>query len=319
MAIYLNEQDITNLLPMEDALSAVEAVFKLHASGEATNEPRRRVHAAGASLNVMSGAVEQIGTFKGLAGLKAYTVTRHGARFHVSLYDAESGELLAFIEANKLGQMRTGAASGIATKYLANPDAKSVGMYGSGWQARSQLEAVCAVRQIETVRVYSRSAENRDRFCREMGAKLKDVRIEPVSQANDAADSDIIITITTAREPVFEGARLKPGAHINAAGNNSILKREFDDEAIKRAAFIAVDSLDQARFEAGELITSVEKGLLTWERIKELRHVVSGEIKGRTDSREITIFKSLGIAIEDVAAAAIVYQKAKTQKVGKEM
>jgi alanine dehydrogenase len=319
MAIYLTEQDITQLFSMEDALSAVEAVFKLQASGQATNESRRRVHAAGASLNVMCGAVEQIGTFRGVAGLKAYTVTRHGARFHVSLYDAESGELLAFLEANKLGQMRTGAASGIATKYLANPDAKSVGIYGSGWQASSQLEAVCAVRPIEAVKVYSRSAENREQFCRDMSAKLKDVKIEPVSQANDAAGSDIIITITSAREPVLEGARLNPGAHINAAGNNSILKRELDDEVIKRSAFIAVDSLDQARIEAGELVVPVEKGLLTWERVKELRLVVSGEIKGRTDSREITLFKSLGIAIEDVAAAAIVYRKAKAQKVGKEM
>jgi len=319
MAIYLNEQDVTNLLTMEDALSAVEAVFKLQASGEATNEPRRRVHAAGASLNVMSGAVEQIGTFRGLAGLKAYTVTRHGARFHVSLYDAESGELLAFIEANKLGQMRTGAASGIATKYLANPGAKSIGIYGSGWQASSQLEAVCAVRPIEVVKVYSRSAEKCERFCREMSAKLTGLKSEPVREAGDAAGCEIIITITSAREPVLEGARLQPGAHINAAGNNSILKREFDDEVIKRAAFIAVDSLDQARFEAGELITPVEKGLLTWERVKELRYVVSGQIKGRTDRGEITLFKSLGIAIEDVAAAAIVYQKARAQKVGKEM
>jgi len=319
MAIYLNEQDVTNLLTMEDALSAVEAVFNLQSSGEATNEPRRRVHAAGASLNVMSGAVERIGTFRGVAGLKAYTVTRHGAIFHVSLYDAESGELLAFMEANKLGQMRTGAASGIATKYLANPDAKSVGLYGSGWQASSQLEAVCAVRPIEVVKVYSRSAEKCERFCRAMSAKLNGLKIEPVGEAGDAAGCEIIITITSAREPVLEGARLQPGAHINAAGNNSILKREFDDEVIKRAAFIAVDSLDQARFEAGELINPVEKGLLTWERVKELRYVVSGQIKGRTDREEITLFKSLGIAIEDVAAAAIVYQKARAEKLGKEM
>jgi alanine dehydrogenase len=319
MAIYLTEQDITQLLTMEEALAAVEAVFKLQSSGEATNEPRRRVHAAGGSLNVMSGAVEQISTFKGLAGLKAYTVTRRGARFHVMLYDADSGELLAFIEANKLGQMRTGAASGIATKYLSNPDAKSIGIYGTGWQASSQLEAVCAVRQIESVKVYSRSAENRERFCREMSSKVKSARIEPVSQANDAAGSDIIITITNARQPVFEGARLSPGAHINAAGNNSILRRELDDEVIKRSSFIAVDSLDQARIEAGELITPVEKGLLTWERVKELRLVISGHIKGRNDRRDITLFKSLGIAIEDIAAAAIVYQKAIAQKVGKEL
>jgi alanine dehydrogenase len=319
MAIYLTEQDVTQLLTMEDALAAVEAVFKSQATGEATNEPRRRVHAGAATLHVMSGAVANIGAFKGLLGLKAYTVTRHGARFHVSLYDAESGELLAFIEANKLGQMRTGAASGVATKYLARRDAKTVGIYGTGWQAQSQLEAVCAVRDIERVRVYSRSTENRERFCSEMGAKHKGVELTPVGRPEDAAEADIVITITTARDPVFSGAWLKPGVHINAAGGNSILRRELDDEAIKRASLITVDSLDQARIEAGELVAPVEKGLLTWERVHELRHVVNGEMRGRTGDAEITLFKSLGIAIEDIAAGSVLYQKARNQKAGKEL
>jgi ornithine cyclodeaminase/alanine dehydrogenase-like protein (mu-crystallin family) len=318
MAIYLSEQDVTQLLTMEEALSAVEAAFKLQASGEATNEPRRRVRAGGATLHVMSGAVADFGSFKGLLGLKAYTVTRHGARFHVSLYDAESGELLAFIEADKLGQMRTGAASGVATKYLANEDVKTVGVYGTGWQARSQLEAVCQVRDIESVKVYSRSAENRARFCHEMSARLNDLQIEPVDRAEDAADAGVIITITSSREPVLSGAWLKPGAHINAAGGNSVLRRELDDEVIRRASFISVDSIDQARIEAGEFVTSVEKGLLTWERVKELRHVISGEIEGRVSHTDITLFKSLGIAIEDIATAAMLYQKATTQKVGRE-
>ncbi len=318
MAIYLTEQDVTQLLTMEEALSAVEAVFKLQASGEATNEPRRRVRAGGATLHVMSGAVADFGSFKGLLGLKAYTVTRAGARFHVSLYDAESGELLAFIEADKLGQMRTGAASGVATKYLANDDVKTVGVYGTGWQARSQLEAVCQVREIESVKVYSRSAENRGRFCHEMSARLNDLQIEPVERAEAAGNAGVVITITSSREPVLSGAWLKPGAHINAAGGNSVLRRELDDEVIRRASFISVDSIDQARVEAGEFVTSVEKGLLTWERVKELRFVVSGEIGGRASHADITLFKSLGIAIEDIATAAMLYQKAKTQRVGRE-
>jgi alanine dehydrogenase len=319
MAIFLTEQDVTQLLTMDEALAAVEAVFKSQATGEATNEPRRRAHAGAATLHVMSGAVSNFGPFKGLLGLKAYTVTRQGMRFHVSLYDAESGELLAFIEANKLGQMRTGAASGVATKYLARRDAKTVGIYGTGWQAQSQLEAVCAVRDIERVRVYSRSTENRARFCSEMGAKHRGVELTPVGRPEEAVEADIVITITTTRDPVFSGAWLRPGTHINAAGGNSILRRELDDEAIKRASFIAVDSLDQARIEAGELVVPVEKGLLTWERVHELRHVVNGETRGRTDDAEITLFKSLGIAIEDIAAASVLYRKARENKAGKEL
>ncbi|HKC85043.1 MAG TPA: ornithine cyclodeaminase family protein [Blastocatellia bacterium] len=317
MPLFLTEQDVTKLLTMEDALAAVEAVFKAQATGEATNEPRRRLRAGGAVLQVMSGAVANFGDFKGLLGLKSYVVTRNKARFYVNLYDAESGDLIALIEADKLGQMRTGAASGVATKYLARADAKTVGLFGTGWQAQSQLEAVCAARDVESVKVYSRSPENRARFCQEMSARLSGVNVAPVERPEDAADAGVIITITASREPVLEGAWLKPGAHVNAAGGNSILRRELDDEAIRRSSFIAVDSIDQAKIEAGELITAVEKGMLTWERVRELRYVVSGEMRGRTSDDQITLFKSLGVAIEDVATAAVLYRKAKEQNVGK--
>src|SRR5215468_4188716 len=301
MPLFLTEQDVTKLLTMEDALAAVEAVFKAQATGEATNEPRRRLRAGGAVLQVMSGAVANFGDFKGLLGLKSYVVTRNKARFYVNLYDAESGDLIALIEADKLGQMRTGAASGVATKYLARADAKTVGLFGTGWQAQSQLEAVCAARDVESVKVYSRSPENRARFCQEMSARLSGVNVAPVERPEDAADAGVIITITASREPVLEGAWLKPGAHVNAAGGNSILRRELDDEAIRRSSFIAV-----------------EKGMLTWERVRELRYVVSGEMRGRTSDDQITLFKSLGVAIEDVATAAVLYRKAKEQNVGKE-
>ncbi|HKX29459.1 MAG TPA: ornithine cyclodeaminase family protein [Blastocatellia bacterium] len=317
--LYLTELDVTQLLTMEDALEAVETVFRLQAAGAATNEPRRRVRAEGAVLHVMSGAVAGFGQFKGLLGLKSYAVVRGAARFHVSLYDAESGELLALIEADKLGQMRTGAASGVATKFLARKEAKSVGLYGTGWQARSQLEAVCAVRRIEQVYVYSRSAENRERFCAEMRARLKGVEMIPVYQPQAAAQAEILITMTSSREPVLHGEWLLPGAHINAAGSNSILRRELDDEVIKRASLVVADSVDQARIESGELVTAVEKGLLVWERVRELRHVVNGEVQGRVNNEDLTLFKSLGLAIEDVATAALLYRKARAQQVGKEV
>ena len=318
MPLYLTERDVTELLPMADALAAVEAVFKAHAAGTATNLPRRRVRAARATLHVMSAAVEGAASGRSFLGLKAYTVTSSGARFHVSLYDAGTGELLAFIEADRLGQMRTGAASGIATKYLARDDSHTVAIYGTGWQARSQLAAVCAVRPISDVRAYSRREENRERFCAEMAAELNLNAIRPVDRPEAAADgAHIIVTITSARNPVVSGAMLAPGVHINAAGGNSLLRRELDDEAITRASAIIVDSIDQARIEAGELVSAVEKGLLTWERVRELRQVVSGEVRpGRSDD-DITIFKSLGLAIEDVAVAAVIYERALERNLGR--
>ena len=318
MPLFLTEQDVTRLLTMEDTLAAVEDVFKAQAAGGATNEPRRRLRASGAVLQVMSAAVANFAEFSGLLGLKSYVVTGRKARFYVNLYDAGSGEMLALIEADKLGQMRTGAASGVATKYLAREDAKTVGIFGAGWQAQSQLEAVCAVRDIDSVKVFSRTSESRDNFCKEMSARLKGVSLEGVDKPEEAADSDVIITITSSREPVLQGAWLKPGAHINAAGGNSVLRKELDDEVIRRSSFIAVDSIEQAKIEAGELVTAVEKGLLTWERVREFRYIVGGEMKGRTSDDQITLFKSLGVAIEDVGAAAVLYRKAKERNVGKE-
>ena len=319
MALYLTEQDVTELLTMDETLAAIEAVFKAYARGDATNESRRRVRVAGGALNVMSGAVNNIAGFDGLLGMKAYSVTRNGYRFVVNLFDATTGELLAIIQADKLGQMRTGAASGVATKYLAHANAKTVGVFGSGWQARSQLAAICAVRQIESVRVYSRSPEKRAAFCVAMQTELGIKDIQPVAEPQAAAECDIISTITSAREPVLQGAWLKAGTHINAAGGNSVLRREVDDATITRSSFVCADSVEQAKIEAGELIVPVEKGLLTWERVHELRYVVNGDLAGRKTPGDITFFKSLGLAIEDIAAAAVVYRKAIEQKKGKEL
>jgi ornithine cyclodeaminase/alanine dehydrogenase len=313
--LYLTEQDVTNLLTMPDALDAVELAFKAQATGDATNEPRRRVRANNAILMTMSGAIASLNVF----GLKAYSVARGKARFHVSLYDTATGALLAFIEADKLGQMRTGAASGIATKYLAREDAKTVGIYGTGWQAQSQLAAVCAVRKIESVKVYSRSEEKRNAFSATMSQELGIANINPVAEPEAAAAADILITITSSREPVLKGAWIQAGTHINAAGGNSILRSEVDDDVIKRAHFIAVDAKDQARIEAGEFVFPVEKGLLTWERVQEVCHVVNGAVQGRKTPEDITLFKSLGLAIEDVATAALLYRKAVAQKIGKEI
>jgi ornithine cyclodeaminase/alanine dehydrogenase-like protein (mu-crystallin family) len=315
MALFLTEADVSQLLNMQDALEAVEGVFKAQAAGEATNQPRRRVRARGAVLNVMSGAVSATGHL----GLKAYTVARGKAHFHLSLYDADSGELLAFMEADRLGQMRTGAASGVATKYLSRPNSHVVGVYGTGWQAQTQLEAIAGVREIDLVKVYSRSEANRSRFCSEMKTRLKNVEVTAVDAPEKAAtDVDIILTITSSRDPVLSGAWIRPGTHINAAGSNSLLRREIDDEVVKRASMIVVDDLDQARIEAGELLSPVEKGIIVWERVHALREVIGGGLKARQNDDQITLFKSLGVGIEDIAVAGIVYRRAVQSGLGKE-
>ena len=320
MALYLTEDDVTSLLPMDDALTAVESVLRAQAEGKAINESRRRVRAAGTTMHVMSGAVTGVDSANSWLGLKCYSVSRNGARFIVNLFNAESGELSAIIEADRLGQIRTGAASGVATKYMSRADAKTIGIYGTGWQARTQLVAVCKVRPPSEIKVYSRSAEKREKFCDEMRNELKFPSITPVSRPQDAAEGcDVIITITSSREPVLLGEWLAPGTHINAAGGNSLLRRELDDEVIRRSSAVVVDSLEQAKIEAGELVSAVEKGLLAWEGVCELRHVVTGNRHLRSGSEDITLFKSLGIAIEDVAAAAVVYEKARVRGIGREI
>lgn len=320
MTLYLTEDDVASLLPMDDALTAVEGVLLAQAKGKAINQSRRRVRAAGTTLHVMSGAVTGVDSANSWLGLKCYSVSRNGARFIVNLFNAESGELSAIIEADRLGQIRTGAASGIATKYMSREDSRTIGIYGTGWQARTQLEAVCKVRPPSEIKVYSRNSDKREKFCDEMRNELKLSSITPVSRPQDAAEgSNIIITITSSREPVLLGEWVSPGTHINAAGGNSLLRRELDDEVIRRSSAVVVDSLDQAKIEAGELVSAVEKGLLAWEGVRELRHVVTGDLHMRSGSKEITLFKSLGIAIEDVAAAAVVYEKARGRGIGREI
>jgi ornithine cyclodeaminase/alanine dehydrogenase-like protein (mu-crystallin family) len=226
------------------------------------------------------------------------------------LYSAQDGRLLAVIEADRLGQMRTGAASGVATRYLAREDAASVGLIGAGWQAQSQLMAVCAARPIRTVRVYSRNAARAQAFAEALSAQLG-IAITPVASAQAAVrDADVVITATSTRDPVLLGDWLEGGQHVNAVGSNQPARRELDSDAVVRCDRIVVDSLEQARIEAGDLLAPLTEGRLSWERVDELANVIVGRSPGRSSPDEITLFKSLGLAIEDMAVAAHVYQRA---------
>ena len=314
MTLILTEKEIDELLDMRSTLDAVETVLRQHAEGRATNRARRRVALAKSGLNFMAAGAPEIGAL----GLKAYTVARSGARFYTMLFDPESGELLSIMQSDKLGQLRTGAASGVATKHLARQDATTLGLYGAGWQAESQLEAVAAVRDLERVIVYSRSEDSRKKFAEKMGERLG-MEIETTHAAEEPAAQDIVVTATSSREPVLHGEWLKAGAHVNAAGSNFVFKSEIDREVVRRASFVCVDSREELGLEAGDLVQPLEMGLILPEAVYEIGQVISGQLKGRQSPEDITLFASQGLALEDMAAARVVYDRAIGRAVGREI
>lgn len=312
-ALFLTESEVRELLTMELAIEAVEDGFRRLATGEAMNVPRRRARTPGVILHTMSAACAAYG----LVGFKAYTTSRGGNRFHVVLYDGSGGEMVAVIEADWLGQVRTGAASGVATQFMARPDATEVGIFGAGKQARTQLEAMCAVRPIAEARVYSRDPERRDQFARETSEQCN-ISVVPVHRPEDAAaDMDIIITASTAREPVFDGRVLSEGTHINAIGCNALNRAELDTATIRRADSIVADSVEQCQIEAGDFIAALDQGILHWSRVHELADIVAGRQTGRPTPESITLFKSVGLAIEDLAVAHRVLLKAQQAGLGR--
>jgi alanine dehydrogenase len=312
MVLFLTEQNVEELLTVPVAIEAVEEAFLQLGLGRAENLPRRRLHAPAGMLHLMAASLPELG----LMGFKAYTVYPRRIKFHVYLHSAETGELLSVMEADRLGQLRTGAASGVATRWMARTDTKVIGIIGSGWQARSQLEAVCQVRPASQVLAFSRSSERLEKFCAEMQERLA-VSCNPAKAPEEVVESsDILITVTSSVSPLFSGDRLKPGIHINAAGSNFLFKRELDETAIRRCTSIVVDLKEQAKLECGEFLVPLDKGLLTWEQVRELSEVVTARALPRKGPKDITLFKSLGLALEDVAVAGRVYRLALEQGVG---
>lgn len=311
MALFLKEADVKELLNMKDALELVESAMAEHGSGAATNVPREVLRADGASLSILPGAVPSLASL----GFKAYTTCRDGVRFWVFLFGTD-GELKAIMEAEHLGMVRTGAASGVATKYLSREESDTVAILGTGYQAPAQLEAVCAVRPVERVKAFSRTRANLQRFCGEMAAKLG-VPVEPSEDAESAVrDADIVITITSSKEPVLFGRWLKPGVHLNLAGAMKPSSREVDDATLARAARLVVDDWSQSHREAGELIEAASQGVVSWSDVRELSAVVAGSVQRRESSHDITLFKSHGIGLWDVAVAAHVHEVALARQVG---
>ena len=315
MALFLDEQEVTDLLSMQMAVVAVEDALRQQGLGTAANNPRTRVRLPTGQLHMMAAALPARGVF----GYKAYTAVKGKVRFHVMLYSTESGELLAVLQADRLGQMRTGAASGVATKHMARADARTVGIFGTGWQARSQLEAVCAVRSIQAIKAFGRDGARCQSFCTDMCQQLG-VAVEPAASPEAVVNGmDVVITATSARDPLFDGDWLEPGTHVNAIGSNALVRREIDDTVVRRSALIIVDSKEQARLECGDLLAALERGIVHWEQIRELGDVVAGLIPGRRQASDITLFESHGLAIWDLAAGIAVYEAAKAKGIGREL
>jgi alanine dehydrogenase len=314
MTLLITESEVRSLLTMQIALEVVEESLREQGEGKLVLHPRRRLPLPEkGQMHYMAASDPVLGYF----GMKIYTVVRGAARFVVPLFRAATGEMAALIEADALGQIRTGAASGVATKYLANSNARSAGIIGTGYQARTQLEAVAAVRRLERVHAYGRDAARRTKFCREMSARIG-VPVEPATSGEEVVrGADIVITATPATQVVLEGAWLAPGTHINAMGANWPQKRELDAAAVSRCDVVAVDSIEQAKMEAGDLIQAFGENASRWDSVRELSGIVAGKIPGRTGANQITLFKSVGIAAWDVAAAARVFELAVARGMGR--
>jgi ornithine cyclodeaminase/alanine dehydrogenase-like protein (mu-crystallin family) len=312
MVLYLSEADVAQLLTVRDTIDALEESFRHLGQGTATIQPRRRIRLKAGSFQTMMAADEALGVF----GFKAYGMARSEPRSLVHLYSAESGQLLAMVAAGALGAVRTGAASGLATRHMARDDASVLGVIGTGGQAMTQIQAVCAVRPIRQVKVFSRDPQRREAFARRV-AEETDLSVQPADSAEECVrGSDVVTVITNAREPALQGAWLDQGAHVNAAGGNSWVRRELDQEAVERSDIIAVDHLEQAKMECGDLIWAADQGALRWEQVQELAHLVAGTAQGRQDGQQITLFESQGVALEDIAAANLAYRLAQDRGLG---
>ena len=307
--LYLTEEDVAGLLSPWDALDAVEACFARMAAGVVENRPRYRLRLEAGTLAVMAAA--DLGL--GYAGAKVYAGFREGVRFQVLLFRADAPELVAVLEADRLGQLRTGAASGVAARHLARAGASSLGVIGCGWQADTQVQCIrAALPGLERVVAYCRTERTLREFCERHGA-------EPGESHRDAAECDVVVTVTSSADPVLRGEWLRDGALVCAVGANDGRRRELDNVVLERASFVCCDSLEDARLESADLVEPVERGVLDWLEVHELQEVVAGETSGRQSNDDVVVFKSNGLAAWDVAVAAAAVERARERGVGRDL
>ena len=315
MIHYLAEKDVQQVLNMEILLQTAEQSLKDRALCQAIDIPRQRIYTPQGTQHVLQASSKAIG----YTGFKYYYTRPAGKSFYVHLISIESGKLVAIVEAIWMSMVRTGAASGAATKYLAKADAAIVGQIGSGYQSIGQLEAVCAVRNIKEARVYSRTRDKLEAYCKTMSGKLG-VPVVPAASAEAAVrGADILNVITKSATPTIRGEWLTPGVHINAAGSNALSRAEIDDATVKRCDLITVDSRGTAQKECGDLLPAFEKGIIQWDTLTEIGDIYAGKTPGRTSATQITLYESHGMGIQDLYAAAKALELAKARGLGVEL
>jgi ornithine cyclodeaminase/alanine dehydrogenase-like protein (mu-crystallin family) len=314
MPLFLDEECVTGLVTMDDALEALDELFREQGRGGVVNVPRVRAPVKGGILRITAGVL----SYRGYYGIKISSnavSSKHVGRLFC-LYREDGADLCAIMQVYGMGALRTGAASGIATKVLSREDASTLGVIGAGPQARTQAQAICRVRPIREIRVYSPTRENRERFAREIAALTGVAAIAADSAEAAVRDRDVVVTATSSKTPVLLGKWLAPGTHVNAIGANYEHRRELDLDAVAAASCVAADDREQVQYEATDLVEAVKAGVLSWDRVHNLSDIVSGRVRGRSSPRDVTLFKSLGVAMEDVALAARAYERAVERKAG---
>lgn len=316
MPLFLNEEQVKQLITMPLALEQVERALRDRALGKATDLPRARIQTAAGIQHMLQAAAPELGYI----GFKYYFSPpgKRGATY-VHLISMASGKLEAIVEAVWLGMTRTGAASGVASKVLANPGATVLAQIGAGFQGMGQLEAVVTALNIREARVYARTRDKLEAWCKQMGDKLG-IPVLPANSAPEAiAGAQVINIMTKSTVPVINGDWLQPGQHVNAAGSNALSRAEIDAKTVQRAKLIAVDSRGTARNECGDLIAAVETGKLSWDTLPEIGEVLSGRAPGRQHKDDITLYESHGMGIQDIYTAAKLVELARSRKVGTEL
>lgn len=311
MAVYIDNAQVRELLPMDECIQAMEDAFRHEGEGLGGSLVRQTLFYPGGRQRLMIGSSPGFDTY----GFKTYG----GGVNLMMVFSTSENRLEAIMESRVLSEIRTGAVAGLATKHMANEDASSIGVIGSGLQALAQVQAICSVRPIATVKVYTRTAENRETFAEQLRSELGLDAVAVETGEECIGGSDVIVTATGSREPVFAAEWVSAGAHINAIGATTPGRREIDEATVGRCDVVVVESVAQAKVECGELMVAEDRGTFQWSQAVEMRHLVLG-LAGKRPSREaITLFNGLGVAMEDTAAAGVVLRKAKERGIGTEL
>ncbi len=313
MAIFIDEAAVSKILGIAKTVELIEEAFFLFGKGEAFNTPRVRTRVKKGALHILPAAMPT----KGVFGYKAYTSFRNNIKFRYYLHSSETGGLLAILDADLIGRLRTGAASGVATKYMSDKNSSKFVIFGAGAQARSQIDAVMLVRSIDRVSIISRTPASAEKLASELTGNVSVCMDSNASIA--VKDADIITTITSSSVPVLLSEwELKKGIHINACGSNALIRAEIDEKIVEKA-FIAVDDKEVAKLEAGDLLPLLEKGRLHWNAVSELGDIIAENKVFNREDCDITLFESQGMGLQDLICAEYVYRITMEQGTGIEL